>query len=116
MEYKYKKDQFLRNKISGAVVKIFADTNKIDLNIWEIWNPIEGELCWFWNNGTKYPILSRLVMINDYDGFYNNDFNAETPWYSIGDAFDDYKIQESYDYKFCAPVTTTLPLELGLIR
>ena len=46
MTYKYKKDSFLRNKVSGAVVKIFADTNKIDENIWEIWMPKEGELFW----------------------------------------------------------------------
>ena len=46
MTYEYKKDQFLRNKISGNIVQLRQDTNKLDLNIWEIWMPRDGEWCW----------------------------------------------------------------------
>lgn len=49
MNYIYKKDQFLRNKISGNIVQLRQDTNKLDLNIWEIWTPRDGEYCWFAN-------------------------------------------------------------------
>lgn len=51
MIYEYKKDQFLRNKISGNIVQLKQDTNKLDLNIWEIWAPRDGEYCWFTNTG-----------------------------------------------------------------
>ena len=87
MTYKYKKDSFLRNKVSGAAVKIFVDTNKIDKNIWEIWIPKQGELCWFWNNGDKYPTLSKLESFTDY-GDDLMCIYAETPWYYELDEFD----------------------------
>ena len=112
MEHKYKKDEFLRNKISGNICKIKWDTSFIDENIWEAWKPKYGELCWFWNTGDKYPTLSRLVQINNYDGYFYDDFNAETPWYKTGDEFDNYAMQESYVYKFCQPITKNLPFNL----
>lgn len=65
MNYKYKKDYFLRNKISGAVVRIFVDTNKIDENIWEIWNPKEGDFCWFFNKKEgSFPKLGKFLEHN----------------------------------------------------
>ena len=112
MEHKYKKDSFLRNKISGNIVKIRADTNTIMKDVWEVWKPKYGELCWFWNTGDKYPTLSRLVLINNYDGYFDDDFNAETPWYKSSDEFDSYVMQESYVYKFCHPITKNLPFNL----
>ena len=102
----------MRNKISGNIVKINQDTNMILEDIWEAWVPKFGELCWFWNSGDKYPTLSRLVRINNYDGYFDDDFNAETPWYKRGDEFDGYAIQESYVYKFCEPYTKNLPFGL----
>ena len=116
MNYKYKKDKFLRNKISGNIVQLRQDTNTLDLNIWKVWAPIVGELCWFWNAGDKYPTLSRLVQIYDYEESYIDGYEAETSWTYRGDAFDNYNMIASYDYKFCAPVTNILPLDLGLIR
>ena len=131
MNYIYKKDQFLRNKISGNIVQLRQDTNTLDLNIWKVWVPIVGELCWFWNAGDKYPTLSRLVQIYDYeesyiDGYeesyiydyeesYIDGYEAETSWSYRGDEFDNYNMIASYDYKFCAPVTNILPLDLGKI-
>lgn len=107
MEYKYKNGSFLRNKISGNTVKMNWDTNYINEDIWEAWTPRDGELCWFWNTGDKYPTLSRLVRINTYDNY-----DAETPWYKTGDEFDNYATQESYVYKFCQPITKNLPFGL----
>jgi hypothetical protein len=115
MTYKYKKDSFLRNKVSGAAVKIFVDTNKIDENIWEIWTPKQGELCWFWNNGDKYPTLSKLESFTDY-GDDLMCIYAETPWYYELDEFDGYSVEKRYTYDFCSPITNELPLELGLIN
>ena len=84
MEYKYKKGQFLRNKISGNTVKMNWDTNYINEDIWEAWAPKSGEWCYFLENeDSKYPILAK----------YSTEF---------GD--------DSYD--FCEPYTRNLPFGL----
>lgn len=66
MKYEYVKGCFLRNKISGNVVKLRQDTNTLDLNIWEIWKPRDGEWCWFCN------ISDITLDISPHIGRYGN--------------------------------------------
>lgn len=93
MEYKYKKGQFLRNKISGNVVKINQDTNMILEEVWEAWAPKPGEWCYFLEDkDSKYPILAKYsCMINSTR--YSTEFGDEC-------------------YDLCEPYTKNLPFGL----
>ena len=42
----YKKGQFLRNKKTQKICKMYWDTKFVNEDIWELWVPKEGEWCW----------------------------------------------------------------------
>lgn len=71
----YKKGQFLRNKKTQKICKMYWDTKFINEDIWELWVPNEGEWCWFCNNGDvengisprigKYGLMSYTLEYYD---------------------------------------------------
>lgn len=80
MIYEYKKDQFLRNKISGNIVQLRQDTNILDLNIWESWVPRDGEYCWFANEGDLELNISPHIGKYGYLSYTLEYYDLCEPW------------------------------------
>ena len=80
MNYIYKKDQFLRNKISGNVTKLRQDANTLDSNIWEIWKPKDGEWCWFCNRGDIEIGISPHIGKYGYLSYTLDYYELCEPW------------------------------------
>lgn len=38
---------------------------------WNLWQPKEGEYCWFWENGYKMSLLGKLTGITDSGKFFS---------------------------------------------
>lgn len=74
---KYLAGTFLRNKTQGNVCKLMWDQNFINEDIWELWEPNEGDWCWFCEEPENFPldfVLDKFLRkdhIGNYKTFYN---------------------------------------------
>lgn len=65
---KVNKNQWLRNKVSDEKQLCKWDTNSINSEYWEIWEPRENEFCVFFNDNAESFRVARFKQIGRGSG------------------------------------------------
>lgn len=94
----FKVGDWVKSNFNGVISKVVENYNEepytVDISVlnnvmFELWEPKEGEWCWFWNKGATKPTI----------GQFENKHTKST-----------YNMKNSmYFYDYCEPFIGTLP-------
>lgn len=61
---------------NGGFIMYFTEEGKgsygEEYNLVEVWEPQEGEWCWFWDNSSRHPVTHLRVYSGKTDNFFRS--------------------------------------------